>query len=165
MNKRLPSDAFGFYLNLGPDRGYEAVAKHFGVSKRAVTTAASRERWQERVAEADAKLRDDAQRQYVDAVRQMNEQHLKVLQFVMSRGVEGLKNAPVSTFGDALKAVSIAIDKERLIRGEPTDRTENIEAIVKRETERFLTTATNDDWSRFEGADESDDEKGDASDE
>lgn len=150
MNKRLPADAFGYYLNLGPDRGYAAVAEHYGVSKRAVTALASKEHWQERVAQAEAKVQEQAQQQYVDAVRQMNEQHLKVLQFMLSRGVEGLKNAPVSTFGDALKAVSIAIDKERLIRGEPTDRTESVESIVKRETARFLTTETSDDWSRFE---------------
>jgi hypothetical protein len=65
----------------------------------------------------------------------------------------------VSNFGDALRAVNLAIEKERLIRGEPTDRTENVEALVKRETERFLTTAKSDDWSRFEG-----DEKGEESD-
>jgi recombinational DNA repair ATPase RecF len=162
VNKRLPAEAFAYYLSLGADRGYAAVAKHFGVSKRTVTTAASRERWQERVAQAEAKVRDEAQQQYVDAVRQMNEQHLKVLQFVMSRGVEGLKKAPVSSFADALRAVNLAIEKERLIRGEPTDRTENVEALVKRETERFLTTAKSDDWSRFEGEDG--DEKGEVSD-
>ncbi|MBL8800446.1 MAG: hypothetical protein JNN27_00500 [Planctomycetes bacterium] len=150
MNKRLPADAFAYYLHLGPDRGYAAVAEHFGVSKRTVTTAAAREKWQERVAQADAKVRDEAQRQYVDSVRLMNEQHLKVLQFVLSRGLDSLRNAPPASFGDALRAVGMAIDKERLIRGEATERTESVEAIVKRETERFLTTSAGDDWSRFE---------------
>jgi hypothetical protein len=161
VNKRLPANAFAYYLSLGAERGYDAVATHFGVSRKTVARAAAREDWQQRVAQADAKARDEAQQQYVDSIRQMNEQHLKVLQFVMSRGVEGLKNASVSNFADALRAVSLAIDKERLIRGEPTDRTENVEALVKRETERFLTTAKSDDWSRFEG--DGGDQKGEES--
>jgi len=32
VRRRLPPDAFAFYLNLGVGRSYEAVSKQFGVS-------------------------------------------------------------------------------------------------------------------------------------
>jgi uncharacterized protein YjcR len=61
VNKRLPAEGFAYYLSLGADRGYAAVVEHYGVSKRTVTAAASREKWQERVAQAEARVRDEAQ--------------------------------------------------------------------------------------------------------
>lgn len=51
MNKsRLPNEAFEFYCGLGDDRSYDAVAKHYGVSKRAVARRAASDRWQQRIA-------------------------------------------------------------------------------------------------------------------
>jgi hypothetical protein len=146
VNKRLPADAFAHYLSLGVDRRYEQVAAHFGVSKRTVTATAKREHWQKRVAEADGKAREKAAESYVDTLQDMNSKHLKVLQFMLGRGIEGLKNMPVTNFGEAVRAVSKAIEQERLIRGQPTERTENLESIVRREHERWT--------KRGDGADE-----------
>ena len=61
MRRRLPPDAFAFYLNLGVGRSYEAVSKEFGVSKRAVVKRGVREHWQEKVAEVEAKARAAAE--------------------------------------------------------------------------------------------------------
>jgi hypothetical protein len=146
VNKKLPPDAFAKYLALGFERSYLKVAEHFGVSKRTVQTAAVRERWQQRVTEADEKARDKVTESYVETVQQMNDRHLKVLRFVLGRGLEGLKSLPVGTFGEAVRAVTIAIEKERLIRGEATERMETVEQIVQRESKRFLTSAAEDDW-------------------
>ena len=41
MNRKIPPDAFAYYFSLGPNRSYLAVAKHFGVSKQAVTKLAA----------------------------------------------------------------------------------------------------------------------------
>ena len=45
MSGKIPPDALEYYLGLGPDRSYQKVADHYGVSKRAVTKLAARERW------------------------------------------------------------------------------------------------------------------------
>jgi hypothetical protein len=157
MNKKLPVEAFGYYLSLGVGRSYSQVAKKFEVSKRTVTSTAVAEKWQERVAEADAKTRDKAIEGYVETVQQMNDRHLKVMRFMLGRGLEGLKQLPVNDFGAAVRAVTMAVEKERLIRGEATDRTETIEAIVQRENERYLVDADDETDEVQDGDDEAHD--------
>ena len=39
MKKKIPPDAYAFYLGLGPGRSYNAVAERYSVSKRAVVMA------------------------------------------------------------------------------------------------------------------------------
>jgi hypothetical protein len=46
---RLSKEAFEYYVGLGADRSYQAVARHYGTSKRSVATLAKKERWQERL--------------------------------------------------------------------------------------------------------------------
>ena len=41
MSRKIPTDAFAYYLALGPGRSYAQVAEHFGVSKTAVANAAN----------------------------------------------------------------------------------------------------------------------------
>jgi hypothetical protein len=53
MNRKIPPEAFQFYVGLGPSRSYEAVAEEFGCSRRGVADCAKRERWQERLAEVE----------------------------------------------------------------------------------------------------------------
>lgn len=138
MNRKLPADAYAYYLSLGVERSYSKVAERFGVSKRAVLDAAKTERWQERVQDAEDKGRDKATEAYVESIQQMNERHLKVMRFILARSIDGMQKLPIATFAEAARAATVAIDRERLIRGEPTERTENVEAIIKREYERWL---------------------------
>ena len=58
MNGKIPPDALQYYLGLGLDRSYQKVADHYGVSKRAVTKLAARERWQDKVIELERKARE-----------------------------------------------------------------------------------------------------------
>ena len=58
--KKIPPDAFDFYFSLGPPRSYQTVADKYGVTKRAVTNLAKREDWQQRLAEIEAKAREEA---------------------------------------------------------------------------------------------------------
>ena len=44
--RKIPQDAFTYYMALGPGWSYAQVAVHYGVTKRAVTKIATRERWQ-----------------------------------------------------------------------------------------------------------------------
>lgn len=47
--KKLPVEAFGFYVGLGSDRSYGDVAERYKVSTKTVSRLASKEKWQERI--------------------------------------------------------------------------------------------------------------------
>jgi len=143
--KGLPPDALAYYLGLGSARSYQTVAQHFGVSKRTVTSTAVKEGWKEAVERADKAVREKASEGYVETLHQMNERHLKVLRFIQGRSIESLKSQPIGSAMDAVRAFTMAVEKERLIRGEPTDRTENIEAIIRREYEQWMVVENDDD--------------------
>jgi hypothetical protein len=139
MNRKLPPDAFAYYCSLPPDkRSYEAVSEFCNMSERAVADAAKREHWQERIAEQERRARDRVDEKMVESIAQMSERHLKVLKFIEGRSIETMKEKPLDSCFDAMKMFLLAMDKERLIRGEPTDRTENYAEICKREFDKWL---------------------------
>ena len=51
--RKIPQDAFTYYVSLGASRSYQKVAEKYGVTKRAVVNLAKRERWQEQVVELE----------------------------------------------------------------------------------------------------------------
>ena len=138
MNRKLGSDAFTFYFSLGPSRSYQAVAEKYGVSKRAVSNMAEREKWQDRLAELERKARDQAEAKALETLEDMNERHLKVLRFIQGRAIDAMKSMPIESAMDAVRAYTMSVDKERTIRGEPSDRTQIDLAEVTREEIRTL---------------------------
>jgi hypothetical protein len=138
MSHRLPGEAFQHYLSLGAQRSYQAVADHFGVSKQAVTARATRERWQQRLAEIEAKARESGERRAIETLEELNERSLKMWMAVEKRALEALRTFQMSSAMDAVRSLDIAGKNIRLIRGEPTERTENLETIVRREYERWM---------------------------
>ncbi len=139
MSGRIPPEAFQFYLGLGPDRSYQRVADQFGVSKRAVTKLATRERWQERVEELERKAREGAEQKALESLEAMNLRHLKSLKVVQGKALEALRSMPLATAMEAVRALDMSIRQERLIRGEPSDRTAiSVEEVIKREYERWM---------------------------
>ena len=139
MSGRIPPEAFQFYLGLGPDRSYQRVADQFGVSKRAVTKLAIRERWQERVEELERKAREGAEQKALESLEAMNLRHLKSLKVVQGKALEALRSMPLATAMEAVRALDMSIRQERLIRGEPSDRTAiSVEEVIKREYERWM---------------------------
>ena len=142
MNTKIDSDAFALYYGLGAERSYQAVAKHYGATKRAVVAVAKRERWQQRIVELEREARARTDRKIVETLEQMNERHLKTMQLVQKKALEALKEMPLATAMEAVRALVMAVEKERLIRGEPTDRNAvTVEAIIEREYERWLKPA------------------------
>lgn len=140
MAGKIPPDAFDVYMSLGPGRSYQAVADHFGVSKRAVTNRATKERWQHRAGELEAKARQGAEQRLVETLEEMNTRHLRSLRVVQARAIEALRNHPLESAMDAVRALDISIRQERVIRGEPGDRTTvQLEEIVRREYSRWMT--------------------------
>lgn len=139
MNRRIPVEAFAYYAALGVTRSYQAVADHYGVSKTAVCNLAEREHWQAQVLEFDQQARDGATKRALNDVEEMNERHLKLMKVIQAKGVEALRSIALTTAIDAVRAIDLAIRHERVIRGEPSERTEvSLEDIIRRESARWL---------------------------
>ena len=146
MAGQIPPEAFDHYLSLGSSRSYAQVADKYQVSKQAVVKRANKEGWQERLAAIEAKARETSDRKAVETLQEMNEHHLKLWKLVETRAVQALSNHPIDSGMGGAKALDLAFKNIRLIKGEPTERTENIEQIIRREYERFLTTSDADQW-------------------
>ena len=140
---KLPHDAFDFYVGLGAERSYQTVADHFSVSKRAVTKRATQERWQARVADLEATARRAAEKKALETLEEMSVRHLKSLRVVQGRALETLRSTAIESAMDAVRALDIGIRQERLVRGEPSDRTAiGVEEVIRREYDRWMITAT-----------------------
>ncbi len=139
MSGKIPPDALEFYLALGSDRSYQKVADHYGVSKRAVTKLATRVGWQSKVIELERKAREGAEKRALESLEGMNLRHLKSLKIIQGKALEALRSMPLATAMEAVRALEMAIRQERLIRGEPSDRTAiSVEEVVRREYERWM---------------------------
>ena len=116
------------------------VAQEYGVSKRAVTKAAVREKWQERLADLEARARESSDKRAVETLEAMNDRHLKSLKVVQRKALEALKAMSLKTAIEAVRALDLAIKHERTIRGEPSDRTAiSIEEVIRSEYDRWLS--------------------------
>jgi hypothetical protein len=134
MRRKIPPEAFSFYLGLGQVRSYDAVAAHYRVTKRAVTNLAVKERWQEKLEASERQARAKAEEKAQESVDDMKSRHLKTMQLVQRKALDALRSMPLTTAMDAVKALAMAVDRERLIRGEPTDHSlVSVEEIIKRE--------------------------------
>jgi hypothetical protein len=139
VRHRLPPEALAYYLSLGPGRSCEAVRKHFNVSKRTVVKRSVREHWQQKVAEFEAKARAAAEQKAGDDLEAMNERHLKSTRVVQGKALEALRAMPLDTAMNAVRALDLAMRRERRIRGEPTEgATVDVEKLVRREHERWM---------------------------
>ena len=140
MRRKLPPDAFSFYVSLGVNRSYQAVGKHYGASKTSVSKLAIKEGWQKRVLEIEARARAASDEKAAETMEAINSRHLKAMRVVQGKALEALKTMSLADAMDAVRALDMAIRQERLILGEPTDRSAvNIEEVIKREYERWMT--------------------------
>ena len=144
MNRKIPEDAFGYYLSLGAGRSYEAVAQKYKVSKKAVTNAAAREEWQKRIEKIEREAREIAEEKAVDEMVAVRGRHLKEARFLQARALQVLKDQPPEKAIRAAAALNIAWKHELLLLGEPTERQANVEELIRKET-RELLKVVNDD--------------------
>ncbi len=146
--KRLPADAFETYLSLGVGRSYAAIATRFGVSKRTVVTRATAEGWQARVIDRERQARVQAEKKSVESLEEMNDRHLRIVRMVQAKAIEALRSMPLNNATAAAKALASAVDQERVIRGEPADRSViDIATIIKKEYETLvLKPGESDAW-------------------
>jgi len=144
--KRLSPDAYSYYVELGPTRSYEAVAKRFGVSKVTVVNHATKERWQERLREAEAKAREQANKKAVDTLQEVKDRQLQEARILERRALEALKTLPPEKAAKAATMLQIAWRHELLLLGEPTERAElSVEEVTAREIQTLLKRVEVDD--------------------
>ena len=140
---KLPADAFTYYCALGDARSHQAVADHFGTTKRAVTKRAVREDWATRLEKIEAEARRTVDAKIAGDLVEMHLRHRKMLTAMAARAATALRDYPLSSGMDGIKAAGLVIKLERLLAGEPTDRsTVDIEAITKREIRELLILPT-----------------------
>lgn len=143
--RKIPMDAFEFYFALGHGRSYQAVAEKYGSSKTAVANSARREDWEARIAERERKAREKLEEKATETLADLNGRHLKMLRTVQGKALEALRSMSLDRAIDAVRALDIAIRNERLVLGEPTERhATDIEALIKREHERWLSHPSGD---------------------
>jgi len=145
MRRKLPPDAYDFYVALGIGRSYQQVADHYGVSKGTVTALAKRDDWQGRLLKAEQEARSRADKKAVETLEQVNERHLKIARAVLGKGLEGLRSISLNDAKDVIRALELGIKQERLILGEPTDRTASVEELIRKETRDLLRVVDEDE--------------------
>ena len=146
MSQRIPADAFDFYVGLGPTRSYQAVADRYGVSKRAVVKHATREKWAERLREIQESARTEGDKKIATELGDMHERHVKMLKAMAGRALVGMKEFPLRSGMEAIRAAELVIKLERIIHGEPTEPgEESIEAITRREIQTLLTVEVDEE--------------------
>ncbi len=148
---KLPSDAFEYYFSLGVTRSYRLVAKRYEVSKTTVAKRAKKEGWQARIEALMAKAREVQDEKALESIEAMNEQHLKILRVVQGKALEALKAMPLSSAMEAVRALEMTIKQERLVRGEPSERTAlTVEETIRRELDRWVEFEEDDGDGRRE---------------
>ena len=139
MPSRLPTDTFDYYFSLGAERSYQAVADRFGVSKTAVVNRATKEGWQQRVERLEATARDAADQKAAESLETMSTRHLTAFRVVQGKALEALRSMSLDSAMDAVRAIDLSIKGERLVRGEPSDRTAvSVEDAIRREFDRWM---------------------------
>lgn len=137
---RVPqSEAFAMYCGLGHVRSYSAVAKHYGVSDRAVLFLAKRYRWPERLREIEAVAEERMREQQIAAVIEARERHLKSLKVLQDKALAGMRDQEARSLNEATRALETGIKLERLILGETTANTQvSVEERQQREIDHLV---------------------------
>lgn len=143
MARKIPNDALLQYFSLGPSRSYQSLAERLGVSKRAIVTLATKERWQERVVEMEQKAKQGAEKRVGESLEDMVARHIKMLHVIAGKALETLKAMPLDSAIEAVRALAIVIREERALRGDGKDGADlTIEQIIRREYEQWMRPAT-----------------------
>ena len=139
MSNRIPAEAFEYYVSLGSDRSYRAVAERYTVTKRAIVKHAKAEKWSDRLVRIQQDAREEIDRKAAKAIVEMHELHVTMLKAMGTRAMMGLKEHPITSGMDSIRAAEAVIKLGRLLMGEPSERTEvSVEEITKREMARWL---------------------------
>lgn len=113
MASKIPQTGFTDYVGMGVARSYEALARRYGCSKKAIVKRATRERWQERARELEAQAAKNGERRVAATIEDASERHGKLARLLLARGLEGLKAGPTLNAIEALRTIQAAVRMER----------------------------------------------------
>jgi 2-phospho-L-lactate transferase/gluconeogenesis factor (CofD/UPF0052 family) len=155
---RVPqSEAFAMYCGLGHVRSYAAVARHYGVSTRAVLFLAKRYNWAGRLREIEAVAEERMREAQVQALIEARERHLKSLRVLQGKALAGMRDQNARSLNEATRALETGIKLERLILGESTANTQvSVEEKQRRELDELVVDDSevddpeDEDLDRFE---------------
>jgi hypothetical protein len=139
VSSRIPRDAFEVYVSLGPTRSYQALAERFGVDKRSIVRHAAKERWAERFEKIQAEAQAAIDKKLAEGLQEMQERHTKLLRGMATRVAQAIKEYPLTSCMDAIRAGEILIKMERIIAGQASERTElSVEEVTREEIHELL---------------------------
>ncbi len=145
MNRKIPPGAYDCYVGNGANRGYQAVADKYGVSKRAVTGCAAREDWGSRLQKVEHEAREHGDKKLTETLQEMRNRHLVTVRAMQTRALSALQKYPLATGMEAMRAAEMAIKLERLVAGESTENSAiSVEEIIKREYEEWMVRGDSD---------------------
>jgi hypothetical protein len=119
---RLPLEAFAYYLSLGPSRSYEAVAAEYDVSRQAVHQRATRDHWQPKLERIEERVAERAERKAEETIEAMNVRHIRALRRIQEKAEDALEREDFDNASDASRAHDAAVARERLVRGQVSER-------------------------------------------
>ena len=149
---KIPDDAFERYVALGPERSYQLLAEKLGVDKRSVSRHASKEKWVQRLAKIQEEARAATDKKLVESLQAVREQQLREVRFLRSEALKVMKGLTPEKAIKIASALNIAWKHELLLLGEPTERTSNVEEIIRREYERWMGEDEDDEDPEAEQA-------------
>jgi|GEM_PF-2828193 len=128
MAKKLDDGAFEVYVSLGTERSYQAVADHYGVTKKTVVRHAKEGRWIERLQEIEAEAQKKVDERASETLAEMHSRHLRMLKVVQARALKAVQDYPLTNGVQGMRAIDAAIKLERLIRAEPNEQDQDRQA-------------------------------------
>ena len=153
--RKLPDSAFAFYVGQGPGRSYASVAQEYRVSKRTVCERARKERWQERTEAMEREARAAVEKRARESLEAMNERQLKGARLLQGKAIEAMTSMPLEKQSDIIRALDLGWRQERLVRGEPSERTAvTVEETIRREYERWMVPGDDDEDEDKEAEDD-----------
>lgn len=157
MIRKIPNDAFAYYVSLGTERSYSAVAAKYGVSKRGVQKAATKEDWTARLAHIEAEVRERMDEKLGEGLEEMQTRHLKLLKAVSARAAQALRDNELASAMEGVRAIEMLIKLERTIAGEPGERVaKTVEQVTRAEIDRLVAPVDEPDDDDEDEADDED---------
>lgn len=107
--KKLPDVAFATYVRMGESRSHRRIALEFGVTKRAVTKRARRERWAERLRAIEAASRAEEDREHARAIAESLVMLRRALIDFVPRFLESLEKRPCRTASERCQEARLVL--------------------------------------------------------
>jgi hypothetical protein len=93
----------------------------------------------ERLRSIETKAREASDQKTQETLEAIRTRHLRGLRFIQAKAIEVLKGGTLESAGEAARTFTAALKEERVIIGEPSDRTAvTVEDVIKREYARWM---------------------------